>query len=152
MPTTSCPASCRRPATALLSTPPDMATTMRILAVHHVPAARRKSHDQPVERLGHDDLAAKPRGLLEPEGEIEHVLLVLRRFRQLGEPRRIDDDVTSGASKRALARALDIHTVLVRHLQNGKAERRLDFATGAVALDEGHAWHGRSGIGRSTSI
>src|SRR6185312_10773558 len=101
MPTTSCPASCKSPATVLLSTPPDIATTMRILAVHHVPAARRQPDYQAVERLGHHDLAAEPRGLLEPEGEVEHVLLVLGRRRQLGEPGWIDDDVAGRAGKRS---------------------------------------------------
>src|SRR3712207_8796294 len=44
---------------------------------------RSQLHHQAIERLGHDDLAAEPAGFLEVEGEVEHVLLVLRRFGEL---------------------------------------------------------------------
>src|SRR3954463_4835209 len=98
---TSCPASCSRPATVLLSTPPDIATTMRMrrlaagLLVQEISAASRQPYDQSVQRLGHHDLAAEARCLLEAEGEIQHVLLVLGRPRQLAEPSRVHDNVAS---------------------------------------------------------
>src|ERR1700679_1063203 len=78
-PTTSCPASCSRPATTLLSTPPDIATRTRIgrSALEHVVDAGRQGHHQPVQRLSHDDLATKPRGLGQAERKVQHVLLVL---------------------------------------------------------------------------
>src|SRR5215475_5971458 len=76
-PTTSWPASCNNPATVLLSTPPDIATRIRIaLVAHHVACAGRQLDHQPVERLGHHDLTAEPRRLRQPERQIEHVLLV----------------------------------------------------------------------------
>src|SRR5271166_6654650 len=99
-PITSWPASCRRPATVLLSTPPDMATTIRIgraagsiapLSLEQVAAGGGQLHGQPVELLRHHELAAEPGGLLQPEGEVEHVLLVLGRLRELAEPSRVDD-------------------------------------------------------------
>src|SRR5207249_4582431 len=43
--------------------------------------------------------------------------------------------------ERALAGTFNVDAVLVRDLQDGKAERRLHVAPPAVALDEGHLGH-----------
>src|SRR5579863_2294427 len=99
MPTTSQPASASSAAVTELSTPPDIATTMRqsraglgrsrsaarspasIALLHpHVARAGRQRHGEAVELLGDDDLAAEARGGRQPEGEVEHVLLVLGRL------------------------------------------------------------------------
>src|SRR5262245_48086786 len=90
-PITSWPASCSKPATTLLSTPPDMATTTRMLLLVHVVDALRQRHGQSVQRFGDDDLATKPRSLGQAEGEVQHVLLVLGRLGQFRVPRPIDD-------------------------------------------------------------
>src|SRR5579863_1144807 len=144
-PTTSWPASCSKPATVLLSTPPDIATRMRIaLIVHHVAGAGRQLDHQAIQRLGHDDLAAKARGLGQAECQVQHVLLILGRFAQLAEPGGVNDDVASGAGERALARALDVHAMLMGNLQHRQAKWRVHFAACAAALDEGHFRHGQA--------
>src|SRR5690242_1536822 len=63
-----------------------------LLVDHHVAGRGRQLHHQPVERLAHADLAAEPRRVGEAECEIEHVLLVLARRRELVEPFLVDDD------------------------------------------------------------
>ncbi len=81
------------------------------------------------------------------EGEVEHVLLVLGRLLQQLVPFGIDDDVAGRAGERALAGALDVDVVAVRDLEHRQAERRLDLAPRAVALDEGHLRHARRLLG-----
>src|SRR6185437_5936937 len=149
MPTTSKPCSLTSAAVTELSTPPDMATTMRAgvviakawLAVHHVARRRRQLHGEAVELFAHDDLAAQARGLRQAEGKVEHVLLVLGRFLQKLVPFGIDDDMTGRAGERTLARALDVDAVLMRDLEHGKTQRRFDLATRPVAFDESHFRH-----------
>src|SRR6185437_14787029 len=109
---------------------------------HHVARRLRQLDGEAVELLGHDDLAAEPRGLRQAEGEVEHVLLVLGRVLQQLVPFRIDDDVAGRAGERALAGALDVDAVLVRDLQDREAERCVHFASLPVALDESHFRHG----------
>src|SRR6185437_11698610 len=70
---------------------------------HHVARRLRQLDGEAVELLGHDDLAAEPRGLRQAEGEVEHVLLVLARFLEQLVPFGIDDDVAGRAGERALA-------------------------------------------------
>src|SRR4051794_27764182 len=132
-PITSCPASASSPATTLLSTPPDIAATMRIgLSELGVAGGGREPDDEPVQRRRHHDLAAEAAGGLEPEGEVQHVLFVLGRLGQLGEPGRVDDDMAGRAGQRALAGALDVDPVLVRDLQHREAVGRVDLARLAV--------------------
>src|SRR5215475_9973824 len=50
-----------------------------LLVDHHVAGRGRQADFQPVQLLGHLDLAAEARSVGEAEGEIEHVLLVLGR-------------------------------------------------------------------------
>src|SRR5258708_12293236 len=155
MPTTSKPCSTSSAAVTELSTPPDMATTtrhsraglsrprafIRASPVHQCAGGGRALDGKAGEVLGHEDLTAEPRGLRQPEGEVEHVLLVLARLVQQLVPFRIDDDVAGRAGERALAGALDVDAVLVRDLQHRKAERRVHLAARAVALDESHFRH-----------
>src|SRR6185437_13966921 len=56
-------------------------------------------------------------------------------------PFGIDDHVTGRAGERTLAGALDVDAVLVRDLEHGEADRGLDLAARAVALDEHHLRH-----------
>src|SRR5262249_46843866 len=49
-------------------------------------ALRRKLDLEPVELRGHDDLAAKPRALIDLEGAVEHLKLFSRRRHELIEP------------------------------------------------------------------
>src|SRR5580658_933659 len=156
MPTTSKPSSTSNAAVTALSTPPDIATTTRQsrtgfgsprefmkarLAVHHVARRLRQLHREAVELFGHDDLATEPGRLRQPEGEVEHVLLVLARILQKLEPFGIDDDVAGRAGERALASAFDVDAVLMGDLEHREPERRVHFATLAVALDESHLRH-----------
>src|SRR5579885_1508841 len=82
----------------------------------------------------------------EAEGEVQHVLLILRGRLQHLVPLRIDDHMTGGAGERALAGALEIDVVLVRDLQHREPERRVHLDPGAVLLDERHAWHVLPGL------
>src|SRR5437660_7922618 len=61
------------------------------LAEKEVSGGRRQLYRQAVELLGNDDLATKPRGLGQIEGEIEHIILVLARLLQQVVPIRFDD-------------------------------------------------------------
>src|ERR1700759_128870 len=119
---TSCPASWSRPATTLLSTPPDMATTIRInqspRSALGVAGRRRQFDHQTIEALGHDNLASKPRGLRQPKRQIKHILLVFGRSSKFFEPVRLDDDMTGRTGQGALASTLNVYAVLVRDLQH----------------------------------
>src|SRR5665213_4088167 len=150
MPTTSWPCSLSSAAVTDESTPPDMATTIRPLApgaamsgIHHIAGRGRQLHRQPVELFRHHDLTAETRGPGQPEGEVEHVFLIFAGGIEPLVPFRLEDDVTGRAGERALARALDIDAVLVRDLQNREAQRGIDLAARAIALDEDHFRHGR---------
>src|SRR5216683_882272 len=56
-----------------MSVQPSMrAIAVSLLVDHHVAGGRRQLDHQPVERLAHADLAAQPRGMGEPEGDLEH--------------------------------------------------------------------------------
>src|SRR5512144_2401298 len=66
---------------------------------HHVAGRRREGDGEAVQRLGHADLAAEPRGVGEPEREVEHVLFLLFRLVELVIPIRVDHHVTSRAGE-----------------------------------------------------
>src|SRR5678815_4811892 len=106
MPMTSCPCSASNAATTEESTPPDMAATMRFLA--DIAGGLGQVHGESVELLADADLAAEPRGRLEPGGEVEHVLLVLARRRQQIEELFLHDHMAGGAGQAAFARAFDV--------------------------------------------
>ena len=76
---------------------------------------------QPVQRIVDHDLAAEPRGLLQAEGEVEHVLLILGRRRELVEPRRVDHDMAGRAGQGPLAGTLQVDAMLMRDLQHREA-------------------------------
>src|SRR3954451_16310547 len=141
---TSCPASCSRPATTLLSTPPDMATITRIVTAPSplgVAGRSRQLHHEAIKLVRHDDLAAEPRGLGQAKGQIQHILLVLRRLLKLPEPGRVDDHMAGRAGERAFAGAFDIDAMLVGDFQNREPDRRVNLATGAITFDKSHFRH-----------
>src|SRR5216684_3884820 len=117
------------------------AIAVSLLVDHHVAGGRRQLDHQPVERLAHADLAAQPRGMGEPEGEIEHVLLVLAGRRQLVEPVLFDDHMTGRAGERAFAGAFDVDVVAMGDLEHAEAKRRLYFLARPVLENERHLRH-----------
>src|SRR5262249_52447735 len=48
-------------------------TETLLLFDHHITRCVRQRHRQPVELLGHLDLAAEPRGVRQAESEVQHV-------------------------------------------------------------------------------
>src|SRR3546814_2026689 len=103
-------------------------------SAQHVVHFLGQRDDEAVELLGHDDLAAEARSGRQAEGEVEHVLLVLRGCVQLVVPGLVDDDVAGGAGERALAGPLDVDIEAVGDLHHREAERRLHFPAGAILL------------------
>src|SRR6266852_3306651 len=112
MPTTSNPCSASSAAVTELSTPPDMATTTRqsraglsrpraficrASPAHHVARRLRQLDGEAVELLGHDDLAAEPRGLRQAESVVEYVVFVLASLLLGLLPYQLSDDVTGRA-------------------------------------------------------
>src|SRR5688500_2204019 len=119
---------------------------------HHVAGRRRQLDDQPVERLAHADLAAQARGVGEPEGEVEHVLLVLACGRQLVEPVFLDHDMAGRAGERALAGALYAAVIAMGDFEHAETERRLNLLARAILQDECHLWHRHSPTRLSSSF
>src|SRR6185312_2849119 len=113
----------------------------RLLPIQQVAGRRRQADGQPVKLLGDNDLAAEARGGGQPEGEVEHVLLVLGRVLQQLVPLGIDDDMAGRTGERTLARAFDVDIVAVGDLVHQQAERGTDLAPGPVALDKNHTRH-----------
>ena len=67
-------------------------------------------------------------------------------------PFGIDDDMAGRAGERAFARALDVDVVAMGDFEHRQAERRVDLAPRAVALDKDHFRHQyRSGRGARSS-
>src|SRR5690606_23898226 len=94
---------------------------------HQVPRRRRQADGQPVQLRGHDQLAAKPRGPGQTEGQIQHVLLIRLGLGQLAVPGRINNHVAGRAGQRALAGALDVDAMLMSNLEDRKSNRRIHF-------------------------
>ena len=105
-------------------------------------------HDQPVQRVGHDDLAAQPARLLQVEGEVEHVFLVLGGLGELAVPGRVHDHVAGRAGHRAFAGSLDRDLIGMRDGQQRAVGGRGYLAARAVGLDEGDARHERTMLRR----
>ena len=70
-------------------------------------AILRDGDAQSVKFRRHGNLASETRGFLKPEGEIEHVVLVLARRARPVIPVVIDDDVAGGAGQTSPAGSLD---------------------------------------------
>src|SRR5215212_10188109 len=119
---------------------------------HHVSGRRRELDDQAVERLAHADLTAEPRGVGEPEGEVEHVFLVLAGWGELVEPFLLDHDMAGRAGKRALAGALDGDVVTMGDFEHAETERRLHLLARAILQNECHLWHRHSPTRLSSSF
>src|SRR5262245_60035850 len=79
-------------------------------------ALGRKLDFEPVQRLGHDDLAAKPRALVDIVGAVEHLQLLVARRRELCDPVLIHPDMAGGASARPAALGLDGKAPVADHL------------------------------------
>jgi hypothetical protein len=72
----------------------------------------------------------------QPSREVEHVLLVLGRLLQAVVILGIDDDVAGRAGERALAGAFQADPVLMRDLQDGQADGRVQLVALSVGVDE----------------
>ena len=111
----------------------------RQLSPAHVAAGGGQVDGQRAPRLVEQDLAGQPAGPRRVRGEIEQVLLLLRRARQLREVRRRDDDMAGRNTHLPLARPLQRLPIGLRHLQQPLTRRRLDFGdAAAVGRDEAH--------------
>lgn len=72
----------------------------------------RQPDDEPVEVLPHFDLAAQPAGLGQAKGQVEHVVLVVRRLgNAIVVSVRLDDDMARRTGTRPAARALHLEVV-----------------------------------------
>ena len=86
-------------------------------------------HHEAVERLGHFDLARQARIWPHVGGEIEHVLLHLRRLADGLRPFVSDVDVTGGAGAGAAALGFDAgDAVAQRRLHHRRADLGVDRA------------------------
>lgn len=85
-----------------------------------------------VDILGHLDLAAEPTGLCEAVGQVQHVVLIVFRFRQGVVVVWVDDDMAGGASARATARTFHVQVVTLGYVQDGLALADLIRLLGAV--------------------
>ncbi len=121
--------------------PAPIASFGRYLSTIMLRVAAGRLTVEPVQLLGHLDLAAEARGVGEAEGEIEHVLLVLGRGLQHVVPFGVDDHVAGRAGERALAGAFQADVVAVRDFQHRKADRRIHFEARPIRIDEGHLRH-----------
>ena len=77
-----------------------------------VPRSRRQPELPAVHLLRERDLAAQPAGLLEAEGHVEHVLLLLGGGFEGGEEVVGEDGVAGGARAHALAGSFELCCVL----------------------------------------
>src|SRR3954468_12073934 len=145
-PTPSWPASASSPAATALSTPPDMATTMRPVAPNGSAAEQGRAGDadgQAVERRAQAHLAAEARGAGEVAGEVEHVLLLRRGRRQAVDPVLVDVDVAGGAGHLAAAGPLHVDAVQARRLEQARTVGGRGRPTVPAREDEGHQRQGR---------
>ena len=102
---------------------------------------------EPVERIGHLDLAGQAAVLAHVEGEIEHVFFhLLRRPGRLA-PGVIDIDMAGGAGAGAATFGVDAgHQFFTAALHHRHAGLRLDDAFGSVVLNKGDLGHGIGGL------
>src|SRR5262250_1430494 len=120
--------------TSLLTTHYSLLTThYSLLTTHYsllTPSSRlplRRAHHEPVELVGHLDLAGQARVRPYVVAEVEHVLLHRRRLAHRLAPCRIDMHVAGGTGAGAAAFRLDAgNAVLNRRLHHGRAEFALD--------------------------
>src|SRR5262245_14755463 len=99
-------------------------------------------HPEPVERIGHFDLAGQPALLAHVEGEVEHVLFHRISRAGLFEPVRLDIDMTGGAGAGAAAIGVDARDhVLDRGLHDRHSRLAIDGLFGAIVLDECYLRH-----------
>ena len=95
----------------------------------------------PVQGLGHADLAAQPRSLLEVVGQVQHVQLFVRGLvRNVLEVLVLEDEVASGAGQCAFTgpEAVNVHVVVDHDVQEVLSQLALGRVLGAVRLDEGY--------------
>src|SRR5581483_4939558 len=109
------------------------------LASHRNPLLRRvgealwrKLDLEAVEFLRHDDLAAEPRALIDVEGAVEHLELLVAGRHELVEPLLCDPDMAGGASAGAAAFGLDGKAPVADHLHHAPAFERLEPVGAAV--------------------
>src|SRR5689334_9661262 len=140
----------RRVLTAASSPPPTtsgglpskltkMGKVRTALSSHYQPLLRRvgealgrKLDLETVERLGHDDLAAKPRALVDIERTVEHFELLIARRHQFRQPLLGNPDVAGRAGARSAALGFDGQAPVADHLHDAPAVEGLEPMGGAV--------------------
>src|SRR5262245_38735773 len=95
-------------------------------------ALRRKLDFEPVEFFRHDDLAAKPRALIDVEGAVEHLELFAARGAEFSHPILADPDMARGAGASAAALGLDRQAPIADHLHDAPAFERLKAMSRAI--------------------
>ena len=76
----------------------------------HIPTLSRNAHFEAIEVIAQDNLAGQAAGARDSGGEVEHVLLVIARGFELGEPVGGNDYVAGGAGHLAFAGAFERHS------------------------------------------
>src|SRR6185437_235651 len=120
------------------------------LSSHHQPfdwcigqALGRELDLQPVKLLRHDDLAAKPRALVDIERAVEHLELLRGRRRKLRQPIFCHPDMAGGAGASPAALRFDRKAPVADHLHDAPALKRLEAMRRAV----GHMHGDEHGLG-----
>src|SRR5690349_8763669 len=100
------------------------------------------AHDEPVELRLELDLAGEAALIADVKGEIEHVLLHLRRRAGLVAPGIVDVDVAGGAGAGPAALGLDArHVIELRRLHERHLRLAFDHLLAVVRLNEGDLDH-----------
>src|SRR5262245_5933487 len=95
-------------------------------------ALRRKLNFEPVEFFRHNDLAAKPRALVDVEGAIEHLELFAARGVEFRHPVLADPDMARGAGASAAGLGLDREAPIADHLHDAPTFERLKAVSRAI--------------------
>ena len=116
------------------------------VALLQVPRHARQPDHQPVQLLRHLHLATQPACLRQPEGQVEHVVLVVRGLRHaLVVVEVLHDHVAGAAGARAAARALHLELVVLRDVEEVGAGGDLVVVRDAGLVDDGEV---ESGAGK----
>ena len=97
------------------------------LTAHPVPRLGREFHGQAFESVGQHDLAGEPRRSRRVRGEVEQVLFLLARRRQLAKSSGVDDHMAGRAGHHALRTRPRAAAARPRRRRAAAARRRLDF-------------------------